>query len=136
MTYPSRPSPVWGPSVAHSSSCNKRVDDSLSCNCPKKNYCEGCDAQHHFKQNCPRTVLDDMVEAMTFSDKSLKRLINEILDSAEARRTVFYSMENHIRSRIDELAERHGNLGLTRKRLRNLASKELARRYRRGYRRG
>ena len=119
--------------MAHSSSCDRYTGGALPCTCPKRSYCEGCDAQHH-KNKCPRTVLDDMVEAMGFSEKSLRRLINEILDSAEARSIVFFTMEDHIMSRIGELVDRHGNLGMTRKKLCNLAKKELARRQRRNYR--
>ena len=119
--------------MGHSSSCRVPDSDRIECKCPKRNYCEGCDEQHS-PRSCPRTVLDDMVEAMTFKEKSLRRLINEILDSAEARSTVFFSVDRHIRSRIDELVERHGNLGMTRKKLRNMARKELARRWRRSYR--
>lgn len=108
---------------------------TLPCNCNKRFYCEGCDDMHWPGKKCPRSVLDDMVEAMTFKDKSLKRLINEILDSAEARLTYYHSIEQHIRSRIDELAERHGNLGISRRQLRRLVAKERQRRVRRGRRR-
>ena len=125
---------VWGPSVPHSSSCfNPDLGQASRCVCPKKRYCEGCDAQHS-KAFCPRTVLDDMVEAMEFGEKSLKRLIIEILDSAEARHTVRLSIEDHIKGRIDELVARHGNLGVTRKKLRNMAKRELNRRWRRAWR--
>lgn len=108
-------------------------DSLLSCSCMKRYYCEGCDDMHFLGKQCPRTILDDMVEAMTFKEKSLKRMINEILDSAQARSILFYSTERHIKSRIDELVGRHGNLGVTRKKLCNLAKKELARRYRRDW---
>lgn len=128
---------VWGPSVAHRSTCKLLTPDIgqvLGCNCPKRYYCAGCDDQHFPGVHCPRTVLDAMVEAMTFKDKSVKRLIAEILDAAEARRTTFWTIESHIRSRIDELANRYGNLGLSRRTLRRLVDKERMRRMRRAAR--
>jgi hypothetical protein len=119
--------------VAHSADCRKRIIDAFKCDCPKRFYCEGCDAQH-YGIKCPRTVLDAIVEAVEFKEKSLKRLLTEILDSAEARSTMFYTMDAHIKSRIAELVERHGNLGMTRRKLVGLAKKELARRNRRALR--
>ena len=108
---------------------------ALPCSCPKRFYCEGCDAQHRDRK-CPRTVLDEIAEAVEFKNKSIKRLISEILASAEARHTWSSSIEHHIRCRIDELADRFGNLGLSRRSLRRLVAREDRRRLRRNYRRG
>jgi len=124
---------VWGPSVEHESTCIKWQDRKFDCSCSKRFYWEGCDAQH-WNTKCPRTVLDDMVEAVTFKEKPLRALIEEILDAAEARSMVFYSLNDHLKSRIDELAERHGNLGVTRRRLYDMARKALRRRSNRAYR--
>lgn len=124
---------VWGPSVAHEYNCAKMEYSSFDCTCMKQYYCEGCDAMH-FDKRCPRTVLDDMVEQLTFNEKSLKKLINEIIDSAESRSKVNFGMEKHVEARVDELAERHGNLGMSRRKLRNLIRKEIRRRQRRSWR--
>ncbi|MGD9729942.1 MAG: hypothetical protein AB7V39_26690 [Nitrospiraceae bacterium] len=105
------------------------------CVCMKRHYCAGCDAMHPAHQ-CPRTVLDAMNESLFFKEQlNLKRLIEEILDSAEARVSAGgrYTTD-HIKSRIDELADRHGNLGVTRKKLLSLANKALRQRWNR-YRR-
>jgi hypothetical protein len=74
-------------------------------------------------------VLDDIADHLTFKDKSLKRLIAEIIDAAEARWDGdFTDRRDHIKHRIDELAARYGNLGMTRKKLNNLVRKELRKR--------
>ena len=122
---------VWGPSVGHSYDCAKRELNELPCSCNKRFYCEGCDDMH-WDNKCPRTILDAMVEKLTFNEKSLKTLINEILDSAEKRSSLWYSMSDHVKSRIDELADCYGNLGMSRRKLHRLAQKELKRRWRRG----
>ena len=79
-------------------------------------------------------MLDDIVDQLNHDDKSLKTLVNEILETAEARRSWNGTMKEHIDSRIDELAARYGNLGISRKNLRVEAIKELRRRERREFR--
>lgn len=125
---------VWGPSVAHLSYCSIHNESTPSCSCPKRYYCEGCDAQHFPGTRCPRSVLDDMVDHLIFKEKSIKRLINEILSAAEAR-GYNWSNDCHIEARIDELADKFGNLGITRRRLARLVRKERRRSWRRAWRR-
>lgn len=129
--------PVWGPSVPHSWGCRENYEATGLCTCPKRNYCEACDAMHTGKQHCPRSVLDEMRDALFYkSEINHDRLVAEILDSVEARRLAGnYWSSDHIKQRIDELAERHGNLGITRKKLVNLVKKEERRRWRRATRR-
>lgn len=126
---------VWGPSVPHELGCHKAIRETLPCDCPKRLYCEGCDAQHGPKQKCPRTVLDQIAEAVEFSNKGIKALISEILEAAEARAGNIGTPYTHIESRIAELVDRYGNLGMTRKRLYSLVKKEMLRRWRREARR-
>lgn len=88
----------------------------------------------HIADRCHRSILDDMRDALFYKGEiNLKRLVAEIIDSAESRSAAHYGygIESHIRSRIDELAERHGNLTITRKKLFNLVRKEQRRRWRR-----
>ncbi len=130
---------VWGPSVDHDPRCDQRISGghlSVRYTCLKRFYCEGCDAMH-MDRKCPRTVLDQIVEAVEFERKTPKQLIGEILDAAEARGGYLSGrpIEFHIKSRIEELVARHGNLGMTRVRLFNMIRKEMHRRWNREYRR-
>ena len=127
---------VWGPSVPHASECDRAWFDKNPCSCPKRFYCEDCDAQHKPKQKCSRTILDQISEAVEFSNKGLKKLIGEIIDATESRSGLYDTHERHIESRIGELVARYGNLGMTRRKLHNLVKKELARRRRRRASRG
>jgi len=121
---------VWGPSVPHSRLCQDQQDDGGVCICMKKYYCAGCDTMHT-NEPCPRTVLDEVHDAIFFKQRSLKQMIEEILDSADARSVGGYIRDDHIKSRIDELAERHGNLGLTRKKIYQMTLKAQKARWRR-----
>jgi len=121
---------VWGPSVPHSYNCPVRGAEPEPCACPKRDYCEDCDAQHYGKP-CSKTVLVVMAEHLTYKEKKLKQLMDEILDSAEARHSPVYTIGVHIAARIDELADRFGNLGMTRKKLVALVKKERVRRQKR-----
>lgn len=54
---------VWGEDIGHASTCSRHIHKSCECDCPKQYYCCDCDAQH-WDGHCPRTVLDDIVEAL------------------------------------------------------------------------
>ena len=54
---------AWGPDIAHALDCGIRVHRAAECTCPKQDYCEDCDAQHD-DGHCPRTVLDDILDAL------------------------------------------------------------------------
>lgn len=126
--------PVWGPSVPHSWSCQETRELNGRCTCLKQNYCETCDAMHSRNERCPRSVLDDMRDALFYKDElKLDRLVDEVLDAAIARSAAYYGLGQtaHIKGRIDELVRRHGNLGITQKKLYNLVIKEQRRRWRR-----
>ena len=127
---------VWGPSVPHSWRCKPTEDSVLSCCCFKDFYCEGCDDQHMPGTQCSRSVLDDIADHLAFKCKSPKMLTSDIIGVVEARLEISPCNVNanaHIESRIDELAARFGNLGMTRKKLNNLVKREFRKRQRRVY---
>ena len=132
---------TWGPSVPHYFMCPALESSFNKCACPKRFYCGRCDEQHQIKDRCPRSVLDALRDALYYKDEfNLKKIVIEILDSAKARVECPQStshglrLETHVESRINELVERHGNLSITRKRLRNLVLKEEKRQRRRASR--